>query len=147
MMDFIRDIILKYFYLGNFKYAPGSLTSIIIVSIWYFIPNDFNLQFAIIIIHLFLGLYFCYIYSIENNNDEDPSYIVIDEVVGMMFALFLLPKLIFYYFLAFILFRFFDIIKPSFIFRSQNIKYGIGIMMDDILSGLLTLLIIYGYLL
>ena len=143
MMDFISDIILKYFYLGNIKYAPGSLTSIIIVFIWYFIPNDFNLQFAIIFIHLFLGSYFCYIYSTENNNDEDPSYIVIDEVVGMMLALFLLPKLIFYYFLALILFRFFDIIKPSFIFRSQNIKYGIGIMMDDILSGLLTLLIIY----
>ena len=147
MMDFIRDIILKYFYLGDFKYAPGSLTSIIIVFFWYFIPNDFNLQFAIISIHLFLGLYFCYLYSIEEHHNQDPSYIVIDEVVGMMLALFLLPKLIYIYFFAFILFRFFDIVKPSIIFKSQNFKYGIGIMADDILSGLLTLLIINGYLL
>ena len=146
-MIFVKDIILKYFYLGNFKYAPGSFVSIITLCCWYFIPNNFNLQFACIFIHFLLGIYFCYIYSIENNNDDDPSYIVIDEVVGMMLALFLLPKLIFYYILAFILFRYFDIIKPSIIFRSQNIKYGIGIMADDILSGLLTLLIIQGYLL
>ena len=147
MMAFIKDIILKYFYLGNLRHAPGSLTSVVVLFFWYFIPNNFNLQFAIIFIHLLLGAYFCYIYSTENNIDEDPSFIVIDEVVGMMLALFLLPKIIFFYFFAFILFRFFDIVKPSIIFRSQNIKYGIGIMVDDILCGLLTLLIIHGCLL
>ena len=146
-MVLIKNIILKYFYLGNFKYAPGSFASIVVLCYWYLIPNNFILQLIIIFIHFLLGTYFCYIYSTENNDDEDPSYIVIDEVVGMMLALFLLPKLVFNYFLAFILFRFFDIIKPSIIFRSQNIKYGFGIMFDDILSGLLTLLIIYGYLL
>ena len=122
MINFVKNIILKYFYLGNFKYAPGSLTSVVVLGFWYFIPNDFNLQFAIIFIHLLLGIYFCYHYSVENNNDEDPSYIVIDEVVGMMLALFLLPKLISLYFFSFILFRFFDIVKPSIIFKSQNIK-------------------------
>ena len=46
--------------------------------------------------------------------------------------------------LAFLIFRFLDIIKPSIINRSQYFDYGIGIMLDDILSGLITLLILSG---
>jgi phosphatidylglycerophosphatase A len=89
------------------------------------------------------GFYFCFQFT-KNNLEKDPSYIVIDEVVGMMIGLFLLPKNIPIYIMAFILFRFFDIIKPSIIDRSQNFKFGIGIMADDIISGILTLLIIKG---
>ena len=48
------------------------------------------------------------------------------------------------YLVAFILFRFFDILKPSIIERIQHIDYGIGIMLDDIISGFLSLLIVYG---
>tara|TARA_B110001454_G_C12356160_1_gene282339 strand:- start:221 stop:499 length:279 start_codon:yes stop_codon:yes gene_type:complete len=76
--------------------------------------------------------------------NKDPQYIVIDEVVGMMIALFLLPKIILAYLLAFLLFRFFDILKPSIIYESQKFDYGIGIILDDVLAGLLTLIILYG---
>ncbi len=69
---------------------------------------------------------------------------VIDEVVGMMISLFLIPKTILAYSLAFILFRALDIFKPSIIYRSQNFGYGIGIMLDDIIAGIITLLIIIG---
>ena len=62
----------------------------------------------------------------------------------MMIALFLIPKVFQLYLLAFLIFRFLDIIKPSIIYRSQYFDYGIGIMLDDILSGLITLLILYG---
>ena len=73
------------------------------------------------------------------------SYIVIDEVVGMFLCLLLLPKNLFLYFMAFFLFRFFDILKPSIIFKSQNSKYGIGIMIDDILAALLVNLMLINY--
>ena len=54
-------------------------------------------------------------------NDHDPSEIIIDEVVGMAIALYMLPKSISLYFISFCLFRFFDIFTPSFIYHSQKL--------------------------
>ena len=143
-MNKIEEIILKYFYLGNFKYAPGTLTSFVVLVIYFFIPNVLIYQLPILLIHLVIGFYFCYLYSCKNGKNEDPNYIVIDEVVGMLISLYFVPKYFSAYLLAFILFRMLDIFKPSIIYRSQNIKYGIGIMMDDIISGTISLLIVLG---
>tara|TARA_X000001036_G_scaffold203236_1_gene190901 strand:+ start:473 stop:940 length:468 start_codon:yes stop_codon:yes gene_type:complete len=137
-------IILKYFYLGDFKYAPGTIASFFIAVIWFFIPNIFFVQLLILVFHIFFGFYFCYKF-ISNTNETDPGYIVIDEVVGMMIALFLIPKSIPIYVASFILFRFLDILKPSFIHRSQDYGYGLGIMLDDIIAGIIVLIVIQGY--
>ena len=143
-MKKFETLFIKYFYLGDIKYAPGTITSLIILVIWYFIPNSIIIQLSILCFHLLFGFYFCFQFT-KNNLEKDPSYIVIDEVVGMMIGLFLLPKDIPIYIMAFVLFRFFDIVKPSIIDRSQNFNFGIGIMADDIISGILTLLIIKGF--
>ena len=143
MIKKINLLFLTFFMIGRIKYAPGTITSLVILIIWYFIPNSMIVQLPILCFHLLFGFYFCFRFT-KNNLDKDPSYIVIDEVVGMMISLFLLPKEISLYIMAFILFRFFDIIKPSIIDRSQEFKFGVGIMADDIISGILTLLIIKG---
>ena len=77
-------------------------------------------------------------------DDHDPSEVVIDEVVGMGISLFMLPHSPGLYFLAFILFRVFDILKPSFIYRIQNLSGGWGIMLDDVLAGLITFALVNG---
>ena len=146
-MNKIHNIILRYFYLGNFRYAPGTVSSFFVVFIWFFIPNIPMLHLAILFVHMSLGFYFCYLFSIKKNKDKDPSFIVIDEIVGMMISLCLIPKVFSAYLLAFILFRFFDILKPSIIDRVQNLEYGIGIMADDIIAGIFSLLIVRGFLL
>ena len=143
MFNNVQHIFLRYFYLGNSKYAPGTVTSFCIALGWFFIPNIFFLQLLIFLFHVILGFYFCYKF-ILTSNDKDPSYIVIDEVVGMMLALFLVPKTIEAYTLSFLLFRLLDIFKPSIIDRSQNFNFGIGIMLDDLVAGFLVLLIING---
>ena len=79
-------------------------------------------------------------------NEHDPSEVVIDEAVGMWIALFMLPHSIVIYSMAFILFRIFDIFKPSYIYRVQNLPGGWGIMMDDVLAGIITWLICQGLL-
>ena len=79
-------------------------------------------------------------------NDPDPSEVVIDEVVGMSIALFMLPHTIIMYTMAFILFRIFDVFKPSFIYQVQNLPGGWGIMLDDVLAGIFTWLICQGLL-
>ena len=74
-------------------------------------------------------------------HDHDPSEVVIDEATGMGIALFMLPHSITLYTMAFILFRIFDIFKPSFIYRVQNLPGGWGIMLDDVLAGIFCWLI------
>ena len=75
-------------------------------------------------------------------NDNDPRQVVIDEVSGMMVGLLFLPVGWGIYLLAFLLFRFLDIFKPSLIRRVQDLPGSVGIMMDDLLAGLVTNLIL-----
>ena len=87
-------------------------------------------------------------------DNKDPRQIVIDEVLGqampLIFIVYLSSKNLInfpveiYYLLSFILFRFFDIVKPFPVsyFDKQH-KNFFGIIMDDIMAGLYTMLIIY----
>ena len=87
-------------------------------------------------------------------DNKDPRQIVIDEVLGqampLIFIVYLSSKnqinipVEIYYLLSFILFRFFDIVKPFPVsyFDKQH-KNFFGIIMDDIMAGLYTMLIIY----
>jgi phosphatidylglycerophosphatase A len=140
-MNFIYKSIITFFFIGYIKFAPGTVASIFTMLLWFFIPSNLFVQLSIILILLFLSLYLCYIHSIQSDI-EDPSYIVIDEVIGMSISLFMLPKQLSFYLLAFIIFRVFDILKPSIIYNVQNLKYGIGILADDILAGLFTAIIL-----
>jgi phosphatidylglycerophosphatase A len=70
----------------------------------------------------------------------DPRQCVIDEVAGQLLCLWFLPHTIGFYGAAFLLFRFFYILKPLPIKASEQIPHGIGIMLDDVLAGLYTLL-------
>lgn len=76
-------------------------------------------------------------------NIVDPPIVVIDEIVGMWIGLFLLPLNLKYYLLAFILFRFFDIIKPFPIGSMQKLHGGWGIMLDDVTAGVYSFLTIH----
>lgn len=71
---------------------------------------------------------------------EDPSWVVIDEVAGQwMVLLFTEPSLVDYA-IGFALFRLFDIWKPWPVsWADQKIKGGLGIMLDDIIAGLMGL--------
>ena len=69
---------------------------------------------------------------------KDPSRVVIDEVAGMCYSLLFLPVSVKYLLCAFILFRFFDIVKPLYISRLELLPKGWGIMFDDVLAGVYT---------
>jgi phosphatidylglycerophosphatase A len=74
---------------------------------------------------------------------NDPSRVVVDEMVGVWIPLLASPLGSFWYALAsFILFRFFDILKPLGI-RSLDRRIGaFWVMADDILAGIYSLIII-----
>jgi len=110
---------------------------------------------------LITGVFFIFIYSVysldrfKNSFDEiDSKEIVIDEFIGqsipVMTIYFFLQKndfenFILYTLFSFILFRFFDIIKPYPInLIDRNMKNGFGVMFDDVVAGLFTSVILLG---
>lgn len=72
----------------------------------------------------------------EKDWGHDSGRIVWDEVVGMMITVAALPKEWLIYLVAFIVFRFFDILKPFPVNKSQNLPHGWGVMVDDVLAGI-----------
>ena len=77
----------------------------------------------------------------------DPSEVVIDEVAGFLVTMLLLPISLVNVGLGFILFRFFDILKPWPVRQSERLKGGFGIVVDDLLAGVYAHLCVRGILL
>jgi len=75
---------------------------------------------------------------------KDPGVIVIDEVAGMLLSVMGLPRTIPVLITAFLLFRLFDIWKPFPARESQALTGGMGVMVDDLIAGLYTLVLIMG---
>ena len=132
-----------FFYLGKLPFAPGSWGSLGALLLWVLLPVTFSVHLPVIIILFVLGVYSSNKMA-KYLNDHDPSEVVIDEAVGMGISLFMLPYSFGLYLLAFGLFRIFDVLKPSFIYRVQDLPGGWGIMLDDVLAGLFTLAIVHG---
>jgi phosphatidylglycerophosphatase A len=76
--------------------------------------------------------------------ESDGHFIVIDEVVGYLVAMFALPPTLIYVLLAFLLFRIFDILKPPPIrYIHSKAKGGLGVMLDDLVSGAMTCVLLH----
>lgn len=75
---------------------------------------------------------------------KDCGKIVIDEVAGMLITMYLLPATPLYLFAGFLVFRFFDIVKPFPARRiDQNVKGGLGVMLDDVVAGVYSCLCLH----
>ena len=140
----VAEFIGTVFNIGKLPLAPGTWSSFFAVLVWYVFFRELNpIYFLLInIILFFLGLISSEI-IIKNSNDHDPSKIVIDEWVGQWISFLFLPVSIANGIIGFILFRFFDISKLKPISYMEKIKGGWGIMLDDILAGLMTLIILH----
>lgn len=75
---------------------------------------------------------------------KDPGIIVIDEVAGMTLSVLVLPLTPGVLIASFLLFRLFDIVKPFPANVSQSLPGGFGVMADDLIAGLYTLLVLLG---
>jgi phosphatidylglycerophosphatase A len=84
--------------------------------------------------------------QIELEHGKDPGLAVCDEIVGQWIALLFLPHNFKIYIASFIIFRILDITKPFPANRAQNISGGMGIMLDDLIAGIYTNIILQIYL-
>ena len=134
-----------WFGCGFISPAPGtwgSLGALPFGILLYALGGPILLLFAICAI-LPLGLWAAHEYG-KAIKEHDSPQIVIDEVIGMWIALIPVAGApVFYIILAFLLFRFFDILKPWPIsFFDKNVKNAFGVILDDVLAGLFALLVL-----
>lgn len=135
----ISRLFATFFYIGYIPKMPGTAASFMTVLIMYFLPVLSTMQHVIILGVILVGGVIVSGKFAQVLGVKDPSIIVIDEVAGMSLALFFTPKTIAFYILSFGLFRFFDIYKPYPInIPDKLMTGGWGIMLDDILAGLAT---------
>ena len=139
----ISEWIATCFKVGYLPFAPGTWGSVFAILLWWVLLKDLNTFIfgVVIIIFLLIGIVVSNI-IIDQSGDHDPSHIIIDELVGQWLALFLLPEGFFNIAISFILFRFFDIIKPWPIRLIEKLPKGLGVMSDDLTAGLITLVLI-----
>lgn len=141
MGKFVNYIIATAFGAGYAPLAPGTAGSILCLLIVYFLtPIPLWIYITALFVLFFLGVYSGT--RVEKDLGHDPSIVVIDEVVGMGISLLLLPRNFWLFFIAFLLFRIFDIFKPPPINLSQNLPDGWGIMLDDVIAGLYAFLVV-----
>jgi len=144
--------------IGSFRFAPGSITSLVATIFLYSLFHIVNLSNNLILIFLlivFIYSFFAVSEYIKHNKDKDPKEVVIDEFIGQSIPIYLYEishstskdsmDAILFYLYIFILFRFFDIKKPFPInFFDRNFKNSFGVIFDDVIAGfyvVLTLII------
>ena len=142
-MILISKIFCTGFGVGKIPFFPGSLASLSILPIIWVIKKNQSTEFILIVIAIYLIIsYFLIKVCISNQSNKDPSYIVVDEHLGQAVTLLFCDEVFIEYFFAFLLFRFFDILKPFPINYFDNIKNPFGVIGDDILAGIISGLII-----
>lgn len=124
------------FFTGYLPLAPATWGSGLALLIFFLVPKLIWLQSLIIIFLFFYGVYLSG--KLEELWGKDARRIVIDEVCGMFLSLFLLSWNWKIGIIGFLLFRFFDIVKPFPIRRSQVLHGGWGIMIDDVIAAFYT---------
>ncbi|HHF52638.1 MAG: phosphatidylglycerophosphatase A [Candidatus Aminicenantes bacterium] len=142
-MKFFSKMISSFFGIGFFPVAPGTLASLITILIYKYVLYQLKWPFML---SLFLVIYLLGVAAsskyVSISGKHDPGEVVIDEVLGQLVALFLLRPSWIMVLSAFFLFRFFDIIKPLFIKKAEKFSKGWGIMLDDIVAGIYTSIIL-----
>ena len=135
MSSRLTEFLATFFYIGYIPFAPGTFASLAGLFLAGTFANHPAMFLTILILITILGFISCN--KIERiKGVKDPGCAVIDEVSGIMIALFLLPVDAKIYLITFFLFRAFDMFKIYPINRLESLQGGAGIMMDDIVSGL-----------
>ena len=144
--------------IGSFRFAPGTITSLVTTIFLYSLFQIINLSSNIILLILvivFIYSFYAVSEYIKYNENKDPKEVVIDEFIGQSIPIYLYEishgtskdsqEAVLFYLYIFILFRFFDIKKPFPInFFDKKFRNSFGVIFDDVIAGfyvVLTLII------
>ena len=149
MIKTINTLFVTMFGLGKIPKIPGTFGSLATVILLYFFFHILDISSNFILI----GLIIIFIFSfsavtlhIKNNDDKDPKEVIIDEFIGQSIPIYLYEishgtektpdEALIFYGICFVLFRFFDILKPFPVnYFDKNFKNSFGVIMDDVCAG------------
>jgi phosphatidylglycerophosphatase A len=124
-----------WFGTGLIPMAPGTFGTLAATPLVLYLGN-FGIRYRVLI---FLFVAAMAIWSSGRTcallGEDDPPQVVIDEVAGFLLTMISVPYSWFNIGLGFVLFRFFDILKPFPVRRMEGIGGGLGIVMDDLMAG------------
>ena len=152
-MNNIAIQLITMFGIGRISKIPGTIASFI-TCLFYFLCIIFNVNIIFLLITFFiiliLSIIFINKYS-SNFTEIDAKEIVIDEFLGQSIPILFMyypiqkgdPEIASIYLITvFILFRFFDILKPFPInLIDKKMKNGLGVVLDDLLAGIYVIII------
>ena len=135
--------------LGKVPKIPGtfgSLATVILLYIFFHVLNFTSKIILIGLIIIFILSFLSVAFHIKDNDNKDPKEIIIDELIGQSIPIYLYEishgtekspdEAIIFYSICFILFRFFDIVKPFPVsYFDKNYKNSFGVIMDDVCAG------------
>jgi phosphatidylglycerophosphatase A len=129
---------------GLSRFAPGTMGTLAAIPFAVLLKNLPVAGFWILLCFLFVvGVFLCDVSS-KRLGQHDPGGIVWDEMVAYWLTVAFIPFSWPWWVLAFVLFRFFDIVKPWPIRRvERRFGGGLGIMLDDIVAALYAMLFLY----
>ena len=142
------------FSLGRIGFIPGTFGSLATVIFLFVCFHILNISSNIILIILVIAFAYSFIaiknYT-ENNENKYPGEIIIDEFIGQTIPIYLyeishgaektMDQALIVYTVCFILFRFFDILKPFPVsYFDKKHKNSFGVVMDDVCAGLYVVL-------
>ena len=160
MIKTFNLLFVTMFGLGKIKYIPGTIGSLATVLILYFCFHILRIDSNLIL----LGILIIFIYSFvavanhtKNSENKDPGEIVIDEFIGQSIPIFLYEishgivkepdEAMIFYGVCFILFRYFDIVKPFPVsYFDKNHKNSFGVIMDDVCAGFYVVLSLISFM-
>ena len=133
---FFSKRIATAFGVGYIQKGAGTLAALFCCVAWYFLRESAHvwMEVLLLVAVFFLGVFTST--AVEKEWGHDSNRVVIDEVHGMLVARFLVPADWRYVLAALVLFRFFDIVKPLGIRGMERQPKGWGVMLDDLLAGL-----------
>ena len=129
---------------GTFPYFPGTIGTLLAIPLTIFLSRT-TLQFYIVaVVLLFLiGMYVCNITNRDFGTDDHPAAII-DEIATFPIVMILIPMNWYFLLIGFLLFRFFDIVKPFPIrWIDKNVHGGFGVMLDDLLAAIFSWIILH----
>jgi phosphatidylglycerophosphatase A len=139
----IVEFLATGFYLGKIRPAPGTWGTFLGIPIAYALTFGSHFSYMLgSILLLAFAVAIAEMYEVITGH-HDTSEIVIDEVVGYVIAMTWLPATWQFFAAAFVVFRFFDILKPYPInIMDQKIRGGLGTILDDVAAGLVSNLVL-----
>ena len=148
-MKIFTKLFVSIFYIGYIKFASGTWGSLAAILILYPIIKFTLVSFETLIIIFFILFFISNLfinYFSNFTNSKDSKHIVIDELLGIFIILIFYDSIFIYndfltLTLIFFIFRIFDVVKifPANLI-DKNLKNGYGVIMDDIVAGIYTVL-------